>query len=76
MRFIQLPNTALIVAIVALIISKISFGLLHKISVTVYTITIIIWAYEEIKSGVNWFRRLLGLVIILGVAYSLFNQLH
>ncbi len=72
---IQLPNPPLIVAIVGLLISKVSSGILHKLGATVYTIAIIIWAYEEITSGVNWFRRLLGVIVLLTVAYSLFNQL-
>lgn len=72
----QLPNAPLSIAIAGLIISKISSGLLYKLSITVYTIAIIVWAYEEITSGVNWFRRLLGLVVLLLTAYSLFNQLH
>lgn len=49
--------------------------LLHKLGATTYTIAIIIWAYEEITSGINWARKLLGLVVIFTVAYSLFNQL-
>ena len=66
MKLLQVPNAPLIIAISGLIISKVP---------NAYTIAIIIWAYEEITSGINWARKLLGLVVIFTVAYSLFNQL-
>ncbi|MGB3094935.1 MAG: hypothetical protein WBB49_03565 [Microgenomates group bacterium] len=75
MKLLQVPNAPLIIAISGLIISKVPNVLLHKLGATTYTIAIILWAYEEITSGINWARKLLGLVVIFTVAYSLFNQL-
>lgn len=74
MKILQVPNAPLIIAISGLIVSKVPNILLHKLGATTYTIAIIIWAYEEITSGINWIRRLLGLVVIFTVVYSLFNQ--
>lgn len=71
MTIIQIPNIPLIVAISGFIASKITTGLPHNISFFIYTVALIIWALEEITSGVNWFRRLLGVVVFLWVAYLL-----
>ena len=75
MKIIEFPNPPLIVAITGLIMGKISQGIFHKIGVTMFTVAIIVWAYEEIVHGDNWFRRVLGSFVLVGVAYSLFTQL-
>lgn len=74
MKIIQVPNAYLLMALTGLLISKLSIGFLHKVSLIIYTIAIIIWAYEEVISGVNWFRKLLGVATLLAVAYSLFSK--
>ncbi|MEO6509116.1 MAG: hypothetical protein ABIO02_04120 [Patescibacteria group bacterium] len=76
MKIIQPPNPPLIVAISAWIISFIPIEIIHKLGRTVSTVAIIIWAYAELTKGVNWFRRLLGGVVLAFTAFSLFKQLE
>ena len=73
-KYIQIPNLSLIVAGVGWVLSKFPYEWVHRFGSTTYTVAIIIWAYLEIVSGVSWFRRLLGLVVMLMTAYSLFFQ--
>ncbi|MBA3724168.1 MAG: hypothetical protein H0W89_04760 [Candidatus Levybacteria bacterium] len=69
----QKPNIPIIIATVGFIISYFTAGMFQAIGETVSIIALIIWAYLEISSGVNWFRKLLGGVVLLVVAYGLFN---
>jgi hypothetical protein len=71
----QWPNLPLSVAIVGFLLSKYPDVTIHKIGSTTYIIAIIIWAYLEITSGVNLFRKILGVVVLLFTAFSLFKQL-
>lgn len=73
MVIFQKPNKSLIIAMTALLISMISVGILQRISSSVYYIAIIIWAYEEISTGVNWFRKLLGSIVLLMILAGLVN---
>lgn len=73
MIIFQKPNKSLIIAMTALLISMISVGILQRISSSVYYIAIIIWAYEEISTGVNWFRKLLGSIVLLMTLVGLVN---
>ena len=72
----QSPNPPVIIALIALLISKLTTGIAQKISIIIFTVFIVIWAYEEIVHGVNWFRRTLGIIVLLAVAYGLFFQLR
>ncbi len=76
MVIFQTPNPPLIIAIIGFIVKEISSGLLQRIGATIFYLAIIIWAYEEIKNGVNWFRKGLGIVVLAGVAYSLLEVLE
>jgi hypothetical protein len=75
MTIIQKPNPSLSIALVSYAISAFTSGILHRMGSTVFFIAISIWSYQEIVSGVNWFRRILGIVVLLSTAYSLFHQL-
>ncbi len=75
MTIAQKPNVPIIIATVGFLVSHFSTGMLQVVGETVYIIAIIIWAYLEISSGINWFRKLLGGVVLLIVAYGLFNTL-
>lgn len=65
-RFViaQRPNTPLIIAIIAMIGEKLIHGAPSQWLHAVVVITLVIWAYLEISSGANWFRRLLGIVVM------------
>jgi hypothetical protein len=75
MIIFQKPNASIIIAALGWVISKLVRGPIGTIGAVVFTIAIIIWAYEEAVHGVNWFRKSLGWVVLLLVALSLFMQL-
>ncbi len=66
----QKPNPPLIVWFVALIISKLPLYLpLIKISELISFGAIFTWAWLEVFSGVNYFRRILGAVVMFIIIY-------
>ena len=76
MTIFQKPNRLLIIAIIGFAISRITGGSAHLIASTVFTMAIIIWAYEEATQGVNVFRKLLGATVLVIIGVSLFGQLR
>lgn len=72
----QKPNPPLIIAATGFVVSKLTSGPIQQLARVVFTVAIIIWAYEEVTMGVNLFRKLLGAVVLLIVAISLFSQLQ
>ena len=72
----QKPNRTIIIAAVGWVIGKLVMGPIGTIGNVAFTIAIIIWAYEEIVHGVNWFRKSLGYVVLIITALSLFMQLQ
>ena len=74
MKIIQFPNVPLIVAFVSSGLSMITVGVLGATSTAVYYIAIIIWAYEEVSHGVNWFRVGLGSFVAVYILYSLVTR--
>jgi len=71
----QLPNWQLIVMFVGWLGTKLTEGQFATISRTVFYIGGIIWAYEEIFRGENWFRKTLGVLVMLWLAFSLAQNL-
>ena len=69
----QTPNIPLVVWFVCMVISH-AFreGVVHTVFATVGFIAIVIWALWEIVSGVNIFRRLLGLAVLIFVLVGRF----
>ncbi len=65
-RFViaQRPNAPMIIAIIAMIGEKLLAGAPSQWFHAVVVIALVIWAYLEISSGANWFRRLLGTVVL------------
>lgn len=72
----QKPNAPQIIAVVALIVYIIASGWLRDGAFTVFVISLTIWAYLEVASGVNWLRRVFGIIGLIVVAVSLFERLH
>ena len=62
---IQFPNKALWVAIAAAVVNMFATGNLHQVVAAVFYIALLIWAYQEVTSSVNTFRRVLGGVVII-----------
>jgi hypothetical protein len=69
----QRPNAFLITWAVCTVLNWfISSGLIERILGTVGFITLLIWAVLEVASGVNYFRRLVGLLVIILMLASRF----
>ncbi len=67
----QLPNKPLIIALLAVAAGWFASGITQTVLHLIFVLAIGYWAYLEITSGVNWFRRLLGGVVALYVLYGL-----
>jgi hypothetical protein len=62
---VQFPNAPLIIAFLAGEAAAHIHGSSHAYAWAVSYLAIIIWAYEELVNGVNWFRHLLGLAYVI-----------
>jgi hypothetical protein len=56
----QFPNRPLIIAASAAAVSRATNGQAARAAALVSEASLMVWAYEEIADGANWFRRLLG----------------
>lgn len=65
MTILQAPNLLLIAALAALMITPFVDGIADVLAQAVFYMTITMWAYEELTRGVNWFRRVLGAVVLV-----------
>jgi hypothetical protein len=59
---VQFPNAPLIIALIADGTAKLTHGTSSAYASSASYLAFGIWAYLELVEGVNWFRRLLGLV--------------
>jgi hypothetical protein len=64
----QFPNPPLVTAIVAEVVARVTDGSPSRDAMLFSRLALLAWSAEEIASGANWFRRLLG---VAGGAYSL-----
>lgn len=64
----QFPNAPLIVALGAAVAGRLVRGRADDVAAAVFFVALGVWAWQEATEGVNWFRRLLGVV---GLAYVL-----
>ncbi|HSX44303.1 MAG TPA: hypothetical protein VLE69_03340 [Candidatus Saccharimonadales bacterium] len=70
----QSPNIPLLSWVVFLMLAKLfTSGQLHRGFAFLSTASIFIWSYLEITSGKSYFRRLLGLVVLLSIIVSRFK---
>lgn len=67
----QKPNPPLIAGIIFKLLSLPKSSLSHTFSILA-TVAFIGWAVEELHLGENWFRRALGLVILINISIGLF----
>ena len=56
----QFPNVPLIVAMTAGAVARLSDGELGRTAGVMSDAALLVWAYEEITDGANWFRRMVG----------------
>jgi hypothetical protein len=73
---VQFPNLPLIVALLAGVAGRYIDGAGHRYAVAVAFLATAIWAGEELLQGVNWFRRLLGLVVAIVLIMRVTGALH
>jgi hypothetical protein len=63
---VQMPNAPLLAALTGWAIAAVSDGSLHAYARAALYAFLAAWAWEELASGVNWFRRALG---VAGLVY-------
>lgn len=73
---VQFPNAPLIIAFLAGEAAGIAHGAGHADAAAISYLAMVIWAYEELVDGVNWFRHLLGLAYVISTATHLALALH
>ena len=70
----QVPNLPLIVWIVAkLLATVVKHGTLHRLANNLAFGALFAWAWIELFQGVNYFRRALGALVLLGLIASKIN---
>ena len=69
-RFViaQFPNLPLLTAVAAGTLAKNADGDAARAAGAIRDVALLVWGFEEITEGANWFRRLLG---VGGVAVAL-----
>jgi hypothetical protein len=71
---VQFPNAPLLVALAGWAVALASDGSVHAYARATFYAGLAAWAWEELASGTNWFRRALGaagfvyVVVKVGVA--------
>lgn len=72
----QVPNAPLWVAMAAWAVRALTSGRVDAYASAVFYVALAIWAHGEATDGVNWFRRLLGVVFLTYVVVKLARTLH
>ena len=73
---VQFPNLPLAVALVAGAVANFVNGTAHDYATSVSYLALMVWAYEELAHGANWFRRVLGLAFVVVVVVRVAHALH
>lgn len=72
---VQVPNATLITALLASLLTHFVSGEAHSFASAVVYVALTVWAYAEITQGINYFRRVLGLVVLIYILMSLTSAL-
>ena len=72
MTMYQKPNKALIIALVAFGFYAIGQGVFQTAGLVVFTLSLTIWAWEEVRRGDGWFRRSIGIGALAALSVLLF----
>jgi len=75
MTIVQTPNAPLIVMAIAWLLARFSSGPVTPAAMAIFTAAGVIWSYEELRHGVNWFRRGLGAVVLILLVVGLARRL-
>ncbi|MCA1690401.1 MAG: hypothetical protein LC720_08270 [Actinobacteria bacterium] len=73
---LQLPNRSLVVAMAAGALARSSAGSTRSRAALVSRLAMVVWAVQEVLSGANWFRRLLGVGFGARALAALGRSLH
>jgi hypothetical protein len=71
----QFPNPPLLLAFAGWGLAAATGGTAHDVGRAVFTLGLAVWALEEAVRGVNWFRRLLGVGVLVSIAVGLAGKL-
>lgn len=63
----QLPNPPLIAFLVFRFLQMVASGTLQQMASVVAFGSLFTWAWLELFQGANYFRRLLGIVVLVGI---------
>jgi hypothetical protein len=76
MTIFQIPNPPLIAVGIGFLIEKFTTDYLQKFGIVVLISSLLIWSYQELTTGVNLFRKILGGIILLFILLRLFNEIN
>ncbi len=71
----QFPNPPLLVALVGRGLAAGSGGATREAGRVVFTLGLVVWAWQEAAGGVNWLRRLVGMGALVWIAVRLIDDL-
>jgi hypothetical protein len=71
----QFPNPPLLLAFAGWVLAAVAGGTAHDVGRAVFILGLAVWALEEAVGGVNGFRRLLGLGVLVWIAVGLVGEL-
>jgi len=71
----QFPNPPLLLAFAGWGLAAVAGGTAHDVGRAVFTLGLAVWALEEAVAGANWFRRLLGIGVLVWIVAGLAGEL-
>jgi hypothetical protein len=71
----QFPNPPLLLALAGWGVGAATGGTARDVARAVFNVGLAVWALEEAASGVNWFRRLLGVGVLVWIVARLASEL-
>jgi hypothetical protein len=72
---VQFPNPPLLLALAGWGVGAVTTGTARQVGRAALTLGLAVWALEEAVSGVNWFRRLLGVAVGVWIVARLASEL-
>ena len=72
----QLPNAPLLVAGAGWLVAALTGGLAHACGRATFYVGLAVWAWQELASGVNWLRRVVGAAGLLFVVFRIAEALR
>jgi hypothetical protein len=67
----QFPNPPLLLAFAGWGLAAAAGGSAHDVGRAIFYLGLVVWALEEAVSGVNWFRRVLGVGALVWIVIAL-----